>query len=96
MTLKVTLVDGALQFAVKAVPGSSRDRILGLHGEALRVAVAAPPERGKANARLCEVLADALTLPARAVEVAQGSASQQKVVRVRGLDEATLRSRLGL
>lgn len=96
MTLKVTQVATALQFAVKAVPGSSRDRILGLHGDALRVAVTAPPERGKANARLCEVLAEALGLPANAVEVAQGTASQQKVVRVRGIDEATLRRALGL
>lgn len=96
MTLKITRHDDALQFAVKAVPGSSRDRILGLHGDALRVAVAAPPERGKANARLCEVLAAALGLPARAVEVAQGTASQHKVVRVRGLDESALLRALGL
>lgn len=91
MTLEVRAVDGALQFAVKAVPGSSRDRVLGLHGTALRVAVAAPPERGKANERLCEVLAAALGVPVRDVDVVQGAGSPHKVVRVRGVDEARLR-----
>lgn len=94
MTLEVHAVDGALQFAVKAVPGSSRDRVLGLRGSALRVAVAAPPERGRANERLCEVLAGVLGVPARDVDVVQGTSSQHKVVRVRGVDEARLRRAL--
>jgi len=83
-----------VRFAVKVVPGAAQDRIVGALGEALKVQVAAPPEHGKANARLCELLARALGVPARAVAVTAGHGSARKVVRVHGIDAATARTRL--
>lgn len=88
--------NGALQFAVKAVPGAARDRIVGLYGDALKVQVAAPPEGGKANARIEAVLAEALGVPARSVQVVTGHSSPRKVVAVAGLGRADLLARLGL
>jgi uncharacterized protein (TIGR00251 family) len=96
VALAITEHADALQFAIKAVPGASRDRIQGLYGDALKVQVTAAPEGGKANARIEAVLAEALGLAARQVQVVQGHSNPRKVVAVRGLDAAELRRRLGL
>ena len=58
--------DGAV-IAVKAVPGASRDRIVGVLGDALKIAVAAAPEKGKANQAIAATLAKALGVDKRAV-----------------------------
>lgn len=92
MTLPLRLVEGGVQFAVKVVPGSSRDRIVGRYGDALKVAVSAPPEAGRANQRLCELLAASLGVPARDVLVVSGTSSPRKVVQVRGVAPATLQA----
>lgn len=94
MNLPVRALAFGVQFAVKAVPGASRDRIVGPIGEALKVQIAAPPESGKANARLCEVLARALLVPLRAVQVARGHGSSRKVVAVQGLSAEVVLDRL--
>ena len=96
MKLSLTADPAGLRFPVKVVPGASRDRLGGLIGDALKVQVACPPEKGRANTRLCEVIAEALQVPTRAVQVASGHTSARKVVLVRGLDAATLLSRLGV
>ena len=94
MTLRITAAAGGVQFAVKVVPGAAQDRIVGPLGDALKVQVAAPPERGRANERLCALLAVALAVPERAVEVVAGASSARKVVRVVGIDAATATQRL--
>jgi len=92
--LSLREVDGAVQFAVKVVPGASRDRMAGVLGDALKVQVTAPPEGGKANAALCELLAQALGVNARDVQVVAGAASPRKTVVVRGLAADDVRRRL--
>jgi uncharacterized protein (TIGR00251 family) len=79
---------------VKAVPGSSRDRIQGILGDALKVAVAAPPERGKANDAICALLAQALGVPVRNVTVIAGGTSPRKLVRALGITADEVRQRL--
>jgi uncharacterized protein (TIGR00251 family) len=85
---------GGAHVAVKVVPGASRDRIAGWLGDALKVQVACPPEGGKANARLCAVLAAALGVPARDVQVVRGDSQPRKVVAVAGLSAAVATARL--
>lgn len=92
--LPVTSRGDLVQFAVKVVPGAARDRIAGLLGDALKVQISAPPERGRANERLCEVLAAVLGVPVRSVEVASGAANPRKVVAVRGLAAELVQQRL--
>lgn len=70
---------------VKAVPGSRKDQIVGPLGDRLKVKVSAPPEGGQANRAICDLLADALGVKPRDVEVVLGASAPEKTIRVRGL-----------
>ena len=80
---------------VKVVPGSSRNEIVGWLGEALKIKVTAPPERGKANEAVVELLAAALGIATDDVIVVSGHSSPAKVVAVSGMDEDRIKSALG-
>jgi len=71
-------------------PGASREGIAGFHGEALKVSVTAPPEKGKANKALERLLARALSVPASAVAIVAGSLSRSKTVHIEGLSDERL------
>jgi len=79
---------------VRVAPGASREKIVGLHGDALKVLVREPPEKGRANEAVERLLAAALRVRRGDVAVVRGHASRDKVVLVRGLREADLRARL--
>lgn len=81
--------------AVRVQPGASRDAIVGWQGEALRVRVSAPAREGRANAAVVRLLADALGVPPSTVELARGGAGRDKLFRLRTLDLAAARARLG-
>ncbi len=70
---------------VKAVPGASRSEIVGRLGAALKIRVAAPPEGGKANREILDLLAERLGLPAASVTLVSGAASPAKVVELLGI-----------
>ncbi|MDB4930480.1 MAG: hypothetical protein JWM10_2964 [Myxococcaceae bacterium] len=92
--LAVGVEAGAVTFAVRAQPRSSREAIEGVREGALRVALTAPPVEGEANAALVALLAKALGLPKREVVVVAGAANRSKRVRAAGLTAAELRARL--
>ncbi len=73
---------------LKVVPNSRRAQIVGPYADRLKVKVAAPPEDGRANKAVCELLADALNIPARDIEVIAGHASPETTIRVTGLAAA--------
>ena len=81
--------------ALKAVPNDPRNAVMGWLGDVLKVKVHAPALEGRANAELCDFLADQLQLPRRAVSVARGETSRHKLVRVAGLSLAEIKIRLG-
>ena len=80
---------------IKAIPNAPRSEVVGWLGNALKVKVHAPPVEGKANEALCRFLAETLGLPKRAVSIARGDTSRQKVVRIEGLDLAMVKAKLG-
>jgi uncharacterized protein (TIGR00251 family) len=86
--------DDGVILSVRAAPGARRERIVGILGEALKVAVAAPPEKGKANQRIADLLIDLLGLPARSVRLVSGATSRDKRFAVSGISAAELRRRL--
>lgn len=81
---------------IKAIPNAPRSAVVGWLGEALKVKIHAPPVEGRANAALCEFLADSLGLPRRAVTVLRGDTSRQKLVRIDGLTLAEVKAKLGV
>jgi uncharacterized protein len=87
-------VPGGCVIAVKAVPGSSRDRIIGVLGDCLKIATSAAAEKGKANAALAAILAKALGLDKRSVAVASGPTSPRKEFLIAGLTADAVRQRL--
>lgn len=96
MTIKLIEKDGRVRFEVHAKPRAKKSRIVGPRGDAVEVALAAPPVDGAANEELVRVLAAALDLPRRSVSIVRGETSQKKLVAVEpgGLDLATLLARL--
>jgi uncharacterized protein YggU (UPF0235/DUF167 family) len=76
------------------VPGASRDEIAGWLGDALKVRVAAAPERGRANDAVVRLVAAALGVPAAQVRVAAGTGSPRKTLEIDGLTDAQVRERL--
>jgi uncharacterized protein (TIGR00251 family) len=80
--------------SVRAQPGARQDAILGVHDEALRVAVSAPPDKGKANAAIETLLADALGCRRAQVGLLSGATSRRKRFLIEGLNPAEIRDRL--
>ncbi len=82
------------RLSVKVVPGASRSGIAGWLGDTVKIRVSAPPERGRANAAVEELLAKTLGLPAGSARVIKGQTSARKVVEIVGLCESEVRERL--
>ncbi len=86
-------VAGGVEFAVVVSAGSARAGIRGLHGDALKVAVHAAPERGKANSEVTETIAEWLGVPANRVKISSGHSSRKKRVWVANLSAEAVRRR---
>jgi uncharacterized protein (TIGR00251 family) len=78
------------RLSVWVQPGASRSRIVGLHGGAVKVAVAAPPEKGRANREVEETVARALGLRRSCVRVLSGVTTRSKVLEIEGLAQEDL------
>ncbi|MBN1443914.1 MAG: DUF167 domain-containing protein [Planctomycetes bacterium] len=95
MTLPRLAAEGdAVVLAVRAAPGSSRDRVMGVHAGALKVAVAAAPEKGKANRAIIALLAKALGVPRSRVVLRSGETSRDKTVLILGATMDVVREKL--
>jgi uncharacterized protein (TIGR00251 family) len=81
-------------FAVKVHPRAKKNAITGEVGDALKVALTAPPVDGKANEACIEFFAKLLNVPRSSVTIASGQSSRNKVIRVAGLSAEELRKRL--
>jgi uncharacterized protein (TIGR00251 family) len=79
---------------VRAQPGARKAGVLGEQGSALKVAVTAPPEGGRANKALTEALRDLLGLKRSQVELLSGATSREKKFLIRGLTAAELQRRV--
>lgn len=92
--IPLTEQSDGVRFALKVVPGASRDRIAGQLGDALKIAVAKPPQDGAANKAVIRLLAAALGIPPANVSIVRGQTNPRKEVLIAGLDAQELSTRL--
>ena len=92
--IKIADSTGGATFAIKVHTRAKKDAITGEIGDALKVALTAPPVDGKANAACIAFFAKLLKVPRASVSIASGETSRNKVVRVVGLPAEELRRRL--
>jgi len=73
-------------------PRASKTKLVGLHGDRLKIAVASPPVDGKANKEIVKYLAKSLGIPQKGLVLKSGEQSRQKVIAILVLDEGEVRS----
>lgn len=94
MTLRCTKKDDGVWIDVRVAPRASRDKILGLHGDALKVALTAPPVDGAANQALIALMARQLGVAKRDVTLVRGQTARDKTVSVAGVSVEEVSERL--
>ena len=77
-----------VSFAVRVQPRARKSAVTGVHDNALKIGLSAPPLEGRANAALIELLADLLQVSRSRISILTGEQSRQKVVRVSGMTAA--------
>jgi uncharacterized protein len=86
--------DGGVRVSVHVQPRARQTRIVGQHGDALKIQLASPPVDGKANAALRDFLAATLDLPRAQVSLVAGQRSRAKTLLATGIDLAGATDRL--
>lgn len=81
---------------IHAQPRASRTEVVGWHGDAIKIRLAAPPVDGAANAELIRFLVDRLHIPRSSVRLATGVAGRRKRVELEGIGRALALERLGV
>jgi len=81
-------------FTVKVHPRARKNAITGTVGEALKLALTAPPVEGRANQAVVEFFADLFEIPRSSVTIASGETGRRKVVRVRGVSKPSIEDKL--
>lgn len=82
--------DGRITLTLHIQPGAKKTEFAGLHGDALKIRLAAPPVDGKANDALIKFVAETLKLPKSAVNLKNGQTSRRKVLELSGAEAATV------
>jgi uncharacterized protein (TIGR00251 family) len=81
---------------VRAVPRASKNEIQGIHGDALKIRLQAPPVDGKANEALIRFLGETLDIPRSQISVASGETGRNKAVLITGISKTEIMKKLQL
>ena len=87
---------GNVELRIHCQPRASQTEIVGLHGDALKVRLAAPPVEGQANAELCQFLAQYFGVLRQEVQILSGKGARQKRVLIKGKTSQEIQDRLPL
>lgn len=85
-----------VQFKIKVQPRSAKNEIKGIHGDALKIKLTAPPVDGEANFACVRFLSDILGVSQGRIRIISGHTSRQKIISVEGLTKKDVLSRLDL
>jgi uncharacterized protein len=85
--VRVTSAGGRVRFSVRVQPRASNNQIAGVHGDALKVRLTAPPIDGAANKELIEFLADIFDVGRQSIRIVGGESSRSKIVEIDGVTE---------
>jgi len=94
--LNVQELDNGVVFTARIIPGSSKTALCGLLDGMLKIKVAAPPQKGKANQCLVEFLASQLSVKKNAVRIVSGQTARIKRLHILGVSAKTLSIKLNL
>lgn len=85
--------DGTVMLKVLLLPRASKNELVGIHGDCLKIKVTSPPVEGQANKKLCEFLSKLMGIGKRQVEIIGGQRSRVKKVRIsdKSIDEVRKR-----
>ena len=86
---------GPVRLAVRVTPRAGRDEVVGWSGAELEVRVTSAPDRGRANAAVCELVAGAMGVPKSSVSVARGASSRHKLLLIEDVDADNVASAFG-
>ena len=89
--LEVEERNGRVRFKVRVQPRASRSEVVGLHGDALKVRVTAPPVDGAANEALVDLFSRLFAVGRGAVRIVAGQGSRSKVVEIDGVTSDRVR-----
>jgi hypothetical protein len=87
---------GNVELRIHCQSRASQTEIVGLHGDALKVCLAAPPVEGQANAELCRFLAQYFGVLRQEVQILSGKGARQKRVLIKGKTSREIQDRLPL
>ncbi len=83
--MKIEQTKTGIQFTVKVVPGSSRTALAGEYNGMIKIKIAAPPQKGKANQCLIHFLAKHLNVSKNEIYIVSGQTNPIKHIRIEGL-----------
>jgi uncharacterized protein (TIGR00251 family) len=89
--LRIVATATGVRLSIRVQPRASTNEVVGIHGDALRVRLTAPPVEGAANDALVGFLAQSLGISRRDVTIVAGSSSRSKIVELTGITEDRVR-----
>ena len=84
---RVTAKDGRVRFAVRVQPRAANSEITGIHGDAMKIRLTAPPVDGAANEELVAFLSKVFVVARKSVRILAGESSRSKIVEIDGITE---------
>jgi len=84
--------DGSLLLSLHVQPGAGQDTIMGIHGDAIKLRLSAPPVDGRANKAVIAFWAKSLKIPKSAVTIKSGLQSRRKKILLIGVEEEQIRT----
>ena len=90
--LNLSEIPDGVRFDVLAKPKASRNAIVGVHDGALKIAITAAPEKGKANKAIVNLLSRLLKIPKNSIKIVSGETSSRKIIEIEGVSSGLIKN----